>query len=224
MDLILIFLAILIVSISSLVLRVTYSKYKEINVNSNYTGYEVAKKILKENGLDDIDVVRISGELTDNYNNSKRRVSLSSDIYEGKSIAAVSVAAHECGHAIQYKEGYLPIKIRNILVPFVNIGNNIGYFVIMISIATSLTKLFMIGLILISFALVFQLITLPCEFDASRRGKKLLVEYGIITEEELDGSKKVLLAAAFTYVAGLLSSIMQVLRLVLIFTGNRRND
>lgn len=224
MDLILLFGALLIVSLSSLILRGTYSKYKEALVDSNYTGYEVAKKILHENGLDDIDVVRISGELTDNYNNSKRRVSLSSDIYEGKNIAAVSVAAHECGHAIQYKEGYIPIKLRNILVPFVNIGNNIGYFVIMISIATSFTKLFMIGLILISFALIFQLVTLPCEFDASRRGKMKLLEYGIITEEELDGSKKVLLAAAFTYVAGLLSSIMQILRLVLLFTGNRDND
>ena len=224
MDLILLFGALLIVGLSSIILRGTYSKYKEVDIDSNYTGYEAAKKILHENGLDDIDVVKISGELTDNYNNSKRRVSLSSDIYNGKSIASVSVAAHECGHAIQYKEGYIPIKIRNILVPFVNIGSNIGYFIIAISFVTSYTKLFTIGIILISIAMLFQLVTLPCEFDASRRGKKLLVEYGIITEEELDGSKKVLYAAAFTYVAGLLSLIMQVLRLVLLFTGNRDND
>ena len=224
MDLILLFGALLIVSLSSIILRGTYSKYKQIHIDSNYTGYEAAKKILHENNLDDIDIVKISGELTDNYNNSKQSVSLSSDIYNGKSIASVSVAAHECGHAIQYKEGYIPIKIRNILVPFVNIGSNIGYFIIAISFVTSYTKLFTIGLILISLAILFQLVTLPCEFDASRRGKKLLVEYGIITEDELDGSKKVLYAAAFTYVAGLLSSIMQVLRLVLLFTGNRRDD
>ena len=223
MELIFVFVAFLVVSLSQLILRNTYSKYKEIEINSNLTGKEVAQRILKANGLDDIDIVEISGELSDNFNNSKRRVSLSSDIYHGRSIASCAVAAHECGHAVQYKVGYVPIKIRNILVPFVNIGNTLGYIVIAISLAASLTKLFTIGLILISFALIFQLVTLPCEFDASRRANKMLLEMGLVTDDEHDGTKAMLKAAAFTYVAGLMSSILQVLRLVYIFSVRNRD-
>ena len=219
MELIFVLIAFLIVSLSQIILRGTYSKYKDVDINSNLTGSEVARKILHDNNLDDIDVVEISGELTDNFNNSKRRVSLSSDIYNGKSIASCAVAAHECGHAMQYKTGYIPIKIRNILVPFVNIGNTIGYIIIVISLAASITKLFLLGLILISLALLFQLVTLPCEFDASRRANRMLLEMGLITFEEQHGTKKMLKAAAFTYVAGLISSILQILRLIYIFTG-----
>lgn len=224
MEIILVLGALIIVFLSQQILNFTYSKYKKIEVDSNMTGYEVAKKILSDNDLDNIRVGKVSGNLSDHYNNSKKVVNLSNDIYEGATIAAVSVAAHECGHAIQYKEGYTPIKIRNMLVPFVNIGNSLGYFVIIISLAASATKLFMIGLFLISFALIFQLITLPVEFDASRRGKKILFELGIVTGDEKVGASKMLRAAAFTYVAGLISSIMQILRLVLIFTNNRSRD
>lgn len=223
MELIFIGVAFLVVSLSQLILRSTYSKYKEEDIATNLTGKQVAERILKENGLDDIDIVEVSGELTDNFNNSKRRISLSSDIYNGKSIASCAVAAHECGHACQYKTGYVPIKIRNMLVPFVNIGNTLGYIVIVISLATSLTKLFTIGLILISFALIFQLVTLPCEFDASRRANKMLLGYGLINDDEHSGTKAMLKAAAFTYVAGLMSSILQVLRIVYIFSGRRRD-
>lgn len=223
MELIFIGVAFLVVSLSQLILRSTYSKYKEVDITTNLTGKEVAQKILSENNLDDIDIVEVSGELTDNFNNSKRRISLSSDIYNGRTIASCAVAAHECGHACQYKTGYVPIKIRNILVPFVNIGNTLGYIVIVISLAASLTKLFTIGIILISFALIFQLVTLPCEFDASRRANKMLLEMGLITKEEQSGTKSMLKAAAFTYVAGLMSSILQVLRLVYIFSGRRRD-
>lgn len=224
MEMILVLGALIIVFLSQQILNFTYSKYRKIEVDSNMTGYEVAKKILSDNDLDNIRVGKVSGDLSDHYNNRKKIVNLSDDIYEGNTIAAVSVAAHECGHAIQYKEGYIPIKIRNMLIPFVNLGNTLGYVVIFISIGASLTKLFTIGLILISFALIFQLITLPVEFDASRRGKKILFELGIVTEDEKVGASKMLRAAAFTYVAGLISSIMQILRLVLIFTNNRRRD
>ncbi len=223
MELIFVLVAFLIVSLAQLILRSTYSKYKEIEINSKFTGKQVAEKILQANDLDDIDIIEISGELTDNFNNSKRRVSLSSDIYNGRSIASCAVAAHECGHAMQYKTGYVPIKIRNILVPFVNIGNFIGYIVIVISLAASITKLFVIGIALISLALLFQLVTLPCEFDASRRANKMLLEMGLVTDDEHDGTKKMLKAAAFTYVAGLMSSILQVLRLVYIFSGRDRD-
>ena len=224
MDIILVLGALLIVLISQQILNFTYSKYKSVEVDSNMTGYETAKKILHKYNLDNIDVKKISGNLSDHYNNSKKLINLSQDIYEESTIAAVSVAAHECGHAIQYKEGYIPIKIRNILVPFVNFGNTIGYLVIVISIASSITKLFMLGLILISFALLFQLVTLPVEFDASRRAKEILFDMNIINEDEKKGSKKMLKAAAFTYVAGLISSIMQILRFALIFLNGRDND
>ena len=223
MELIFIIVAFGVVSLAQLILRSTYSKYKEVDISTNLSGKEVAEKILLENDLDDIDVVEISGELTDNFNNSKRTISLSKDIYEGRTVASCAVAAHECGHACQYKTGYVPIKIRNLLVPIVNIGNTLGYIVIAISLAASLAKLFTIGIILISLALLFQLVTLPCEFDASRRANKMLLEMGLITKDEQRGTKKMLKAAAFTYVAGLMSSILQVLRLVYIFSGRKRD-
>lgn len=223
MELIFLLVAFLIVSLAQLILRSTYSVYKKREISTNLTGKQVAEKILELNELDDIDVVEISGELTDNFNNSKRTISLSSDIYNGSTVASCAVAAHECGHAVQYKVGYVPIKIRNMLVPIVNIGNTLGYIVIAISLAASIAKLFMVGIVLISLALLFQLVTLPCEFDASRRANKMLLEYGLITKEEQRGTKKMLKAAAFTYVAGLMSSILQVLRLVYIFSGRRRD-
>ena len=222
MELIFVFGALLIVFIAQQSLNITYSKYKKILVDSNLTGYEVAKKILSTYDLDNINVGRVSGNLSDHYNNSKKVVNLSTDIYNGKTIAACAVAAHECGHAIQYKEGYTPIKIRNFLVPIVNIGNTLGYAVIVASLAASATKLFILGLVLISFALIFQLITLPVEFDASKRANKILLEMGLVTQDEQEGTKKMLKAAAFTYVAGLISSIMQILRLVYLFAGKRR--
>lgn len=221
MELICVLVAFIIVLLSQQILNFTYAKYKKIEIESGLTGSQVAKKILSNYDLNEIEVVKIGGNLSDNYNNSKKRVSLSTDIYDGSTIAACAVAAHECGHAIQYKEGYKPIKIRNIMVPFVNLGNTLGYIVIVISLAASLTKLFVIGLLLISLALLFQLVTLPVEFDASKRANKILLEMGLVTEAEQDGTKAMLKAAAFTYVAGLISSIMQILRLVFIFTGNR---
>lgn len=221
MELIFVFVAFLIVSLAQLILRVTYAKYKQIQLNSELKGREVAQRILNEYDLTDIAITKVSGELTDNFNNSRRLISLSQDIYGDDTIASCAVAAHECGHAIQYKEGYVPIKIRNMLVPIVNIGNSLGYIVILISLATSATKLFIIGLALISLALLFQLVTLPCEFDASRRANKILLEMGLVTEDEQDGTKAMLRAAAFTYVAGLFSSILQILRIIYIFTNDR---
>ena len=220
MDLIIIVFSIIIVSLSDIILRKTYRKYGSIDNIKEISGYETAKMILEKNNLSNISVGEVSGNLTDHYNNSKKVINLSSDIYDGTSIASVSVAAHECGHAIQYKEGYLLIKIRNMLVPFVNFGNYMGYIVICISLATSLSKLLLLGIVLISFALLFQIITLPVEFDASRRGRKELYEMGLISEEEVGGVKSMLYAAAFTYVASLISSILEILRLVLIFTDN----
>ena len=219
----LIILSLLIVSLAQIILRSKYSKYEKIAVESGMTGREVAERILRENEIYDVNIAKVSGTLSDNYNNSKKLVSLSESIYDGKSIASVSVAAHECGHAIQYKTGYGPIKLRNGLVPFVNIGSYLGYIVIVISLIFSLAKLFLVGIILTALAVVFQLITLPCEFDASRRAKKELLRLGLITEKEHAGSSSMLRAAAFTYVAGLISGLLEILRLVLIFTVSDRD-
>ena len=173
--------------------------------------------------MEEIKVGKIGGELSDYYSNGEKQIMLSTGIYDDKSIASVAVAAHECGHAIQYKNNYFPIKLRNRIVPFVNFGNTVGYIVIMISLATSLSKLFMLGIILISFAILFQLITLPIEINASKRGKKELLRLNIIEKEEVPGVKIMLLSAGFTYLAGLLSSILQIVRLIYIFQNRRRD-
>lgn len=213
MDLILLGISFAIVGLAQGILSIKYSKYKKIDSNCNLTGRDVAKMILQKNDLVDISVNKIGGHLSDNYNNSNKSVNLSDDIYDGTSIASLSVAAHECGHAIQYKRGYIPIKIRNVLVPIVNFGNSIGYIILVIGFFLSIVNLALIGIGLVSLAVVFQLVTLPCEFNASRRGKKELLELGIVDKKELSGVRSMLNAAAFTYVAGLFSSLLEVYRL-----------
>ena len=217
----LITLSLIIVSIAQVVLRAKYSKYKKIDIESGMTGKEVAEKILRENSINDVKVVKIGGSLSDNYNDRAKTVSLSEDIYDGNSIASVAVAAHECGHAIQYKEGYGPIKLRNNMVPFVNFGNKVGYIIIVISLIFSISKLFLVGIILTSLAVLFQLVTLPCEFNASRRAKKELLRLNLINDNEHRGTKTMLKAAAFTYVAGLITGLIEILRLIIIFNNRR---
>lgn len=220
MELIFLISSIVITLLASIILKIVYSIYKNAEIESNYTGLDVANEILKNNDLDDIEIETVYGELSDCYNNSKKVIKLSNGTYSNSSIASVAVAAHECGHAIQYKVGYFPIKIRNFLVPIVNIGSNLGYIVICIGVAASISKLFLIGIALISFAVIFQFITLPVEINASKRGKKELLKLGIINENEISGVTLMLAAAAFTYLAGLLSSILQILRLIYIFTNS----
>lgn len=223
METIVLLVAFLIVLSSSLILKIIYKIFSNKDNINNVSGYEAAKKILKDNDLEEIKVGKIGGELSDYYSNGEKQIMLSTNIYDDKSIASVAVAAHECGHAIQYKNNYFPIKLRNRIVPFVNFGNTVGYIVIMISLATSLSKLFMLGIILISFAILFQLITLPIEINASKRGKKELLRLNIIEKEEVPGVKIMLLSAGFTYLAGLLSSILQIVRLIYIFQNRRRD-
>ena len=217
-----IIVALLIVTLAQVILRVVYAMYKQVNSNNDLTGEDVAKAILQANDINDVKIVKIAGELTDNFNNSNRTVSLSEDIFSGTSIASLSVAAHECGHVIQYKVGYKPIKLRNKLVPIVNFGNTIGYLIIGIGLLASITELFTIGIVLSSFAVIFQLVTLPCEFNASKRANKELLRLGLIDESESRGVKTMLKAAAFTYVAGLFNSILQLLRLVFMFNNRRK--
>lgn len=193
----------------------TYEKYKYQRLQKKITGAEVARKILDNNNLQQVKVQEISGKLTDHYNPQKKVVSLSSEIYHGDTIAAASVAAHECGHAIQDKESYYFLKIRSSIVPFVNFSTKIGYLAIIIGLSFGSAKLAVVGLILLLAMLFFQLITLPVEFNASKRAKKQLSVLNLITEYELDDSGDMLKAAALTYVASLITTLLQVLRLAL---------
>ena len=203
-------------------ISVNYRKYKQISVKSRKSGYDVAREILDKNGLSKVLIVETQGELTDHYDPSKKVVKLSHDIYHGETIAAVSVASHECGHAIQDKNGYAFLRFRNSIVPLVNLASKAGYVVIMIGILATITKLIWVGIALESVILLFQLVTLPVEFNASSRALKLIKEYKIVTDDEHSGAKKMLTSAALTYVAGVLAAIMDILRLILMYTGNDR--
>ena len=216
------FLGLLITAIAQIIVTSNYNKYRIEHTRKNITGASVARQILDKNGLKEVNIEKISGNLTDHYNPKNKTVSLSEDIYDGTSIASISVAAHECGHAIQHKEGYIFLKIRSFLVPFTNFSTKIGYFVVVIGLIFNLLGVAKFGIYLLLVILLFQLVTLPVEFNASSRAKKQLNKLNIVTEDEDSGVKSMLLAAAFTYVASLVSTLLQILRLALIVFS--RND
>ena len=220
MDLILAIIVILIPLIAQIGVSSNYQKYKKVKNTKELTGYDVARKILDENGLGDIYIVETRGELTDHYDPTKRVVRLSSDIYHGKTVAAMSVAAHECGHAIQDKEGYTFMRIRSAIFPIVNVATSISYWIILLGFLFELLDLIYIGIALTCLGLLFQIVTLPVEFDASKRAGVFLKEYNLATEDESKGVKKMLGAAAMTYVAGVLASALQILRLILLARNN----
>ena len=203
-------------------ISLNYKKYKQIDVKSDKSGFDVAREILDRNGLSKVLILETEGELTDHYDPSKKVVKLSHDIYHGKTIAAVSVASHECGHAIQDKNNYTFLRFRNSIVPIVNLASKLGYVVIMIGILATITNLIWVGIALEGVILLFQLVTLPVEFDASNRALKLIKEYNMVTESEHSGAKKMLTSAALTYVASVLAAIMDILRLILMYTGRDR--
>lgn len=221
MDLILVIIVILIPLIAQIGVSSNYQKYKRVKNTKELTGYDVARKILDENGLEDIYIVETRGELTDHYDPTKKVVRLSSDIYHGKTVAAMSVASHECGHAIQDKDGYTFMRIRSAIFPIVNIATSISYWIILLGFLFELLDLIYIGIALTCLGLLFQIVTLPVEFDASKRAGVFLKEYNLATEDESKGVKKMLGAAAMTYVAGVLASALQILRLIL---AARNND
>lgn len=194
----------------------SYSKYKKVKTKSGLEGFEVARKILDSNGLTNVDIVEIRGELTDHYDPTRKVVRLSTDIFHGATVAAASVAAHECGHAVQDKEGYFFLRLRSSILPIVNISTKAGYIAIVLGLLFGYIELFWIGIILEMAILIFQLITLPVEFDASKRAGEFLKKEALIEKTEQDGSKKMLGAAAMTYVASVVSTLLQVLRLILI--------
>jgi predicted Zn-dependent protease len=178
--------------------------------------------ILRNAGINDVSVQFIPGSLTDHYSPTEKVLRLSESVYGSTSVAALGVAAHECGHAIQHKEGYAPLKLRSISVPVANIGSMLSWPLILIGLAMGYMGLAQIGVILFTFVVLFQLITLPVEFDASRRAMIALEEQNILAGSELSAAGKVLKAAALTYVAALLSSILQLLRLIMLTRGGRR--
>ena len=199
----------------------TFSKYSKVRSGNGYTGAMTAREILDENDLHDIDVVSAKGILTDNYNPKKRVVNLSEAVYSKASIAAIGVAAHETGHALQDKDGYGPLKLRSYLVPVANIGSSAGPYIVIFGLIFSVGFLIELGIVLFAAAVLFYLVTLPVELNASKRAMELLETKGILEREELGAAKKVLNAAAFTYVAAALSAVLTLVRLVLL-SRNRR--
>lgn len=194
----------------------SYSKYKKIKNKKGITGAEAARLILSKNGLDNVYVVETNGNLTDHYDPSRKTVRLSRDIYNGTSIAAIAVASHEVGHAIQDKENYTFLKVRSMIIPLVNFSSMAGYFAILIGIIFSAMNIFWIGILLEFVILFFQIITLPVEFNASKRALLKIEEYNLVNENEYNGAKKMLTAAAMTYVASVCTALLQILRLILI--------
>jgi Zn-dependent membrane protease YugP len=202
----------------------TFAKYSRVRNHSGLTGAETAERILQRAGIYDVTIERVEGQLTDHYDPRKKVLRLSDSVYSSNSISAIGVAAHECGHAIQHQNSYAPLKIRSALVPVANFGSAIAWPLILIGLLlTGSQALIDIGIILFSTAVLFQLVTLPVEFNASRRAVKTLGEAGILHYEELNQSKKVLNAAALTYVAAAAATILQLLRLILLFGGRRRD-
>ncbi len=214
-------LALIIPLIAQIKINTSYGKYKKIKNSKGLTGFEVARKILDENGLESIYVVETSGNLTDHYDPTRKVIKLSTDIFNGDTIAAAGVAAHECGHAIQDKEGYAFMRFRSFIFPLVNLVSPFPWIAIMIGFIASWTEMFLIGIAILLIILLFQLVTLPVEFDASSRAKKELVKLKLIGKGEDEGISKMLSAAAFTYVASVLASILQILRLIMDFNDSR---
>ncbi|MFV0395922.1 MAG: zinc metallopeptidase, partial [Coprobacillaceae bacterium] len=200
----------------------SYNKYSRIHNHGNFTGFQVAQEILDSYDLRDVEINVANGRLSDHYNPNDKTVNLSKDIYHGTSIAAVAIAAHECGHAIQHKEGYQPLIFRNTILPFCNLGQNLGMIAIFIGFILGNTTLAWIGVIAMTGILLFQVATLPVEFDASSRALTILDKY-YLHSEEYSGAKSMLSAAAFTYVAGMLATLLSLLRIVLSIMGRSRD-
>ena len=193
-----------------------YNKYKKVACSANLSGAEIAEAILHKNGVYDVQVVPVSGTLSDHYDPSKKEIRLSEDIYYGKSVSAVSIAAHETGHALQHAGGYYPLQLRANILPVANIGSTMAFPLFLIGLLLGTPFLMDLGIIFFAGALLFHIITLPVEFNASQRAIKQLSEGIIVYPEELKGAKSVLKAAALTYVASTLMALVQFLRLIIL--------
>lgn len=203
--------------------QATFSRYSRVQSSAGFTGAQVARKILDANGIYDVGVEPVKGNLTDHYHPTKKKLFLSESVYNQSSVAAICVAAHEVGHAIQHQEAYKPLAIRSMLVPAANFGNYTAWILFIAGLIFSITPLVEVGIVLFSFVVLFQLVTLPVEFNASSRALVQVSYHGFLTNDELRGGKKVLSAAAWTYVAAAVMAILQLLRLLIIFGGLRRD-
>ena len=200
-----------------------FQKYSKIGTMRGMTGAQAAEYILQQNGIYDVEVRHISGHLYDNFNPRNKTINLSDSVYNSTSIAAIGVAAHEAGHAAQYAENYGPIKLRAAIIPITNIGSNLAMPLVLLGLALSFESLAYLGVICFGVSVVFQLITLPVEFDASRRAVKALADSGYMSDEGLSAAKQVLTAAALTYVAALAVAIGNLLRLLTLVNRSRRD-
>ncbi|WP_431030461.1 zinc metallopeptidase [Lysinibacillus sp. LZ02] len=202
----------------------TYNKFSEVSSQRGMTGAQVARMILDQHGLTDVRVVPTQGVLSDHYNPATKTVALSESNYYESSLAGIAVAAHEVGHAIQHKEAYSFLTLRAKLVPVANISSNMSWIFVMIGIFASSTGFLLLGIVLLLAGVIFQVVTLPVEFDASKRAMNEVVSLGIIGNNEEVGARKVLNAAAMTYVAAAAVAVLELLRLILIYTGMRSED
>ena len=223
---ILVIIGAIICMAASGMVKSTFNKYSKYRSMSGMTGAQAAQRILDAAGIHDVQIRHISGSLTDNYNPMQKTLNLSDAVCNSTSVAAIGVAAHECGHAIQHAKKYAPLSIRSAFVPIANLGSTLAWPVILIgALMNSRSSMLIIdiGIFLFSFAVIFQLLTLPVEFNASRRALVELERLGILGTQEVGKTRKVLTAAARTYVAGAASAILQLLRIILLF-GGRRDD
>ena len=191
--------------------RWAFNKYQKVRAATGLTGAQAAQRLLDGAGISDVRIVPHQGALSDHYNPANKTLNLSEPVYGSSSIAAIGVACHEAGHAIQHQQHYAPLWVRSLLVPTANIGSTLGYIVMVAGLMMGMMKLFLAGVALFSLVLAFQLVTLPVEFDASARAKRLAVEMGIVTPQEREGIDKVLNAAALTYVAAAVSTLLTLL-------------
>lgn len=223
---ILVLIGVILSLAASAKVKSTFARYSKVRSMTGMTGAEAAQRLLNSQGIYDVTVRRVPGSLSDHYDPRTKTVNLSDDVYSSTSVAAIGVAAHECGHAIQHAVGYAPLNFRSALVPVANFGSQISWPLILIGILIGGfgSPIVQLGIILFSLAVLFQLVTLPVEFNASSRAVRLLDSTGILSGNEVDGTRRVLGAAALTYVAAAAGSILQLLRLIILFGGRRDND
>ena len=223
---ILVLIGVILSLAASAKVKSTFARYSKVRSMTGMTGAEAAQRLLNSQGIYDVTVRRVPGSLSDHYDPRTKTVNLSDDVYSSTSVAAIGVAAHECGHAIQHAVGYAPLNFRSALVPIANFGSQISWPLILIGILIGGfgSPIVQLGIILFSLAVLFQLVTLPVEFNASSRAVRLLDSTGILSGNEVDGTRRVLGAAARTYVAAAAGSILQLLRLIILFGGRRDND
>ena len=223
---ILVLIGVVLSLLASAKVKSTFARYSNVRSYSGMTGRDAAEKILHRNGIYDVQIIHISGNLTDHYNPTNKTLALSDPVYHSTSVAAIGVAAHECGHAIQHQTGYFPLTLRGNLVPVANFGSTMAWPLIIIGLffnSSTGSFLIQLGIIFFSLAVLFQLVTLPVEFNASNRALHILGTTNMLQDDELKYTRRVLRAAALTYVASAAAAILQLLRLIILFGGNDRD-